>query len=1067
MFQTTATFRTQAAESDILSFSSPYSFIEEFEVSEENFVSSNGSTREYSQYAAVKYWSGTDASTVKTGNGITFENSGESISVASVQPVYGSYIFEFDVTHPEFNNLKSAVYIGVRGTNQFTDMTGYSLSNMPTDGVWLGISYNNVGVGSRLVSGNNSVRFEIGSDFNNYTHFKVFDDRENNVIYYYAESSAESVLFAKSQLDFAESTTTINYTFYTDDGEKKYSTVIDSILVNHAETGVYPQLQLNNYLCTLGSFGITCEGDENALISEFSVEGAELSEEISLDVTGYTLKMPVSEKVTVSVKGSPGAKYKVFVDNDEVPMLSGKNSVSLAGKSALKIVSENGIEETVYTFKIIKNTHTVKLVPTFCTVEDADEDGTKTVVTDYDGTASFDVSPKPGYDFAYITGGAQYAENTVNTVRSGTVTLNNVTSDTEIELIFERREAIELTIGSATAACGETVDIPITISENSGAVAGSFNILYDSTRLEFLGSVTTGCLSLGNRNLEATDIPGKLGFYFISKNLGLTPLTSGGVLVYARFVVKDNAENGEGPIVLSFEGNANTKPSVDDWEGERLVKVNNGAITFLTENDGKYILKTAVADNIGGTVSPGTRLGEGEKFTIKATPATGYEFSHWEAEKGSFSDKSKASVTYTMGNESTTVYAHFKLKSYAISVSVKGGEGGTITPSETIVNYGGSVTVELCPQPGYEIEAFTVNGKDKLSALNNNKYTLSSIKSKQTMEVTFKWVGADIITDILPLRAYDAEFSNQNRTITVKASKKYTSAGFALNIYGDKTAYIAEKGKNLSRGVSGGKEYIVARRAAGNNQQFELCITCGGYEYIYNVTFMFTENEDSAGVIDLASTNAGKITLDTANYTAALAVDRYMYDYADFAFVLPEGADMSYEFAEPQSGAQALLISSTEYKTANGGSYGSLKFVRVSAKNGNTQNINVKVTNGGKTNNYTLSVRFRDLSYEGNVRPKALIPLRLSQYSIDTENKTIYAESNEGASSAGFSFEMDGGAPVKLTCLSGYGLAYGSKDGYRYIVGRRSRGTEQTYRVKLYGADGYEYSWYTVTMIYN
>jgi len=1057
VFSVASVCNAQSPEGDILSFSAPFSFTENFTVSKGILADTIGSYEAYSQFASVKYHAGNDISTISTGEGIRFSDSKESITVSSHHPVTGSYIFDFTLEHPEFNNLSSAAYLGVRSSEQFVDMTAYSLSEMPADGIWLGISYNNVGIGTKLVSGSSSKRFFMGDDFYTFTNFRVIDDRENNIVYYYASNDTDTKLFAKAQPDG----TTINYTVYSANGEETCSVTANSIITD-CDTPVYPQIQLNKYLCALTSFGITAEADPDASLSGITLGGAELSEEISLDVTEYDLKMPVSGEISLSVSGNPGITYRVFADDEEIPMLSGENIIDISGKSALYIEADNGVTQTVYTFNIIDNTHIVTVVPSHCSV-----DGDSTLVIDYDGTASFNIIPDPGYDFSYATGGATYTEQTVNTVRTGVLTLENVTEDTEIELVFELRKPIELSIGSATVARGETIDIPISIVENSGAVAGSFNILYDSDRLDFLGPVTTGCVSVGNRNLELAS-PGKLGFYFISKNLGLTPLTAGGVLVYARFVVKDDAADGEGPITLSFETNGISKPSINDWEGPRLVDAENGIITFLTPDDGKFILKTAVANEIGGTVTPGGRLGEGEKITLKATASTGYAFSHWEADNGKFSSTTMSSTTYTMGDGPATVYAYFKIKTYNINTSVS-GEGGTISASSDVVDYGGSVTVTLNPHPGYEVDTFTVNNKDKLASLKNNTYTLSSIKSTQNMVVTYKWIGTDIIESITPLRSYEADFSNADRTVTVKASNRNTSAGFALGIAEDETigCYTAEKGKNLSQGTKDGKKYIVARRSEGAVQTFELYITYADIEYTYNVTFMFTEDPDSAGVMDMASTTAGRMTLDTANYKATLMVDRYLHESADFAFVVPESAEVSCEFVSTTTGKTDMTtITSKDYSTAKGGSYGTLELVSLPASNGITQKLKVTVTNGGKTNEYAVTVVFRDLSYEGDVRPVELLPLRLSTFSIDTESKQIYAETQAGASSAGFTFDMGGTPPVKFTCLSGYGLAYGNKDGYRYIVSRRSYGLTQTYRVKLYGEDGYEYSWYTVTMIY-
>ncbi len=1063
----------QASDTYALTFENPFSYNESFQTEKSPLVSEAGGESAYSQFVTAKYWAGENPENIAVNGGISLSTSKESFSLSATQPVYGSYIFDFQTTHPEFNNLSSAIYIGARSTQQFIYLPDYSIANMPDNGVWLGISHTNVGIGTGLVSGSSSKRFSMGDSFANYTSFRVYDDRENNVLYYYALSDSSSLLFAKAELMFdeASATTNICYTIYADNGAQTETVTVNSLLSADSSEGVYPQLHFNKYLCDFFSFGVTCEADAHASISHISLEGAELSEEISLDTLDYTLKAPVSGTVDIIVNANSGVKYSVFADTEEIPLVYGINTVTISDNSALYILADNGITQTTYTFTIIDNTHTVTVVPTYCSVEGADEDGAKTLVVEYEGTATFTITPDPGYDFVSVSGDAVYSEVTEKTVRTGTLTLENVTEDTVLELVFDKREAIDLTIASATAAQGETIDIPVTISENSGAVAGSFNILYDSERLEFNGPITTGCVSVGNRNLEKTSTEGKLGFYFISKNLGQTPLTAGGVLIYMRFTVKDDAADGEGPLTLSFEGMAGTAPSIDDAEGPRDINITNGVIHFHTPDDGKHILKTAVYNDIGGKVTPGGRLGAGEIIHLTATATTGYNFSHWTAENGSFSSTTAASTSYIMGDGPATAYAHFVLKTYDIITSVENNEGGTISASKDIVDYGGSVEVTLTPYPGYELTGFTVNGKDKLSSVTNGVYTLSSIKNTQTMVATYSWVGTDIITDILPLRAYDVSYSNADRTISVTASNVYNSAGFALTVSGDETlgAYFYEKGYNLAQGVSDGKKYIGARRSSGNLQTFPLYITYQGIEYIYNVTVRFTDDPQNVAITDLAVMNGYSVSLDTINHKATIMADRYSTQKnVGFAFVLPENVKMSYEFISTSDGEiNTTEAYSSEYISANGGSYGKLSFIELPITNGLTQKLKVTLSDGTNSNEYLLNILFRNLTYEGDVRPSALLPLRLSSYTIDTETKTIVLEAQENVFSAGLSLDMNGNPPVKITGQSGCGLACGVVDGYRYVVARASYGSEQTFKVKLYGENGYEYSIYTVTIKFN
>ena len=1060
-----------SAESGEIVFENPLYMQETFEAVKSPLVAESGTSEAYSQYVSAKYWNGDAAENISANGGITFSTAKESLSVSSTYPISGSYIFDFDITHPDPNSLQSAIYIGVRNNRQFTDMTEYSLSSMPLDGIWLGISYTNVGIGTGIVSGSNSVCFNMGADFSDYTSFRVYDDRINNIVSYYAVNGDTSTLFATVNVspDAESNTTTLTYSINAPGGEETYTVTVDGLISSDPAQYVYPQLQMNKYLCSLNSFAVTCQGNIDAGLTDIKITGAEVSPEISLDVKDYTIKTPSSGEITLNITGASTVKYAVMADGVPTTLLSGDNTINIAGVRVLTITADNGVTETVYTFTFIDNTHTVTLIPTYCTIEAADDDGSKTLTVMDGESAVFTVMPIAGYDFVSVSQGAVYSEKEVNLQTVGTVTVENVTSDCSFEIIFEQREPIYLTVGSAVAARGETIDIPVSIAENSGATAGAFNILYDADRLDFIGGITTGCLSVGNRGLEPTPIPGKLGFYFISRNLGQTPITDSGVLIYARFTVKDNAEDGDAPIEISLESNGTTRPEISDKDGARLVDVTNGIITFLTPDDGKHILKTAVADGIGGTVVPGGRYAEGEQISLTATAATGYTFSHWEADNGTFLSPDDATSVFVMGDSDTTATAHFKRKTFAVTTQVIGGEGGEIIPSTDLVEYGGSVTVTLNPYPGYEISAFTVNGSNKLDKLENNTYSLSSIKRDQAMVVTYTWVGADIINNIIPLRSYDVSYSNLDRTITVKASDTNTSAGFALDVADDETfgSYEKESGKNLSQGISAGRKYIVARRSAGNLQTFELYVEYAGHKYTYNVTFMFTDDPENVTVVDFAAENAYTFDVNKSAKTVKITTDR-KNEYVSLSFIVPDDTQVQYELTYSSSGGTAYEeITSESYVTSSGNSgYGQLVMYRLPRSNGVTQKVAVTVSDSSKTNTYQVSIAFRYISYEADVRPDEFVPLRLSILDVDYENKVIYAEAASGITSAGFSYKLSGNPPVKFTCQSGQGLVYGDKDGYRYIVNRRVNGNKQTYKVKVFAEDGYGYSWYTVVMKY-
>ncbi len=1047
-----------------LSFSNPFTYTETFPISKSPLAETAGDEINYSQYTSVKYWEGSDPANLNIESGILPLKAREIYTVSTTQPVCGSYTYEFDLTHPTYNNLNSAFYIGMRSTEQFKNFGGTSFSELPADGIWFGIVNNYVGIGTGLLGGNLSKRYLMREDFSSFTHFTICDDRDNNVIYYFAENlqTQESFLFARVDIaiDETNGTSTLTYNINTADGITMYEATVEGV-VPCAQDAVYPQIFFSKYLCNLTGFSVTSEANPDSVLTALNLTGAEISPDFSFDNTEYTLKLPRGGTVNLEVTGTPGIVYEVYIDETPVPMAFGENVISIAGAAILSVISDNGIESKAYTFTIIDNTHTVKLTPTFCTIIDADEDGTKsTNIPDGEGV-SFEITPVPGYDFSSVSEGATY--------ENGVVTVDNVTADMNIDIVFVRRVPIYLTVGTVEAAQGETVDIPINIAENSGATSGAFNVLFDSCRLEYVSGVRTGCLSLGNAGLDPVpNVDGKLGFYFIARNFGQTPITAGGTLVYVRLRVKDDAPDGEAFISIVAESNESVTAGITDADGPRLLDITPGGVNCITPDDGKHIIKFAADPEGTGTVSLGGRYTEGEYVSISAKAGTGYEFSHWTSEFGSFSDPNMPSCTYTVGNSSDTVTAHFKIKTLNINTSVTGEEGGEIIPSATTINYGGSVTVTLKPMPGYEVSAFTVGGRDRLSSLVDNVYTLSNIRSNQTMVVTYRWIGTDIITGITGLRAYNVQYDNTAKTISFKASNVNTSAGFSLDI-ANNGDYSPEGGKNIAIGRKDGNTYMVARRRCGNVQTFLLYINYEGYEYTYTVTAEFTDDPTSVEISDAIAYNAFSVDLDTITREIYITADKYKKDSIAFSLVLPQGTITSYNVVSSTLGGRDIyLVDSSEYINTEGltGTYGNKQLIMVPVSNGIRQTLSVTITDDINTNEYTVYIAFRDCSYPGDVRPTELVPLRLTNYRIDTENKTIYAEAPISTNSAGFSYRINGNPPAKFTTLSGQNLMYGYSGSYKYVVNRRSFGIEQTYKVKIYGEDGYEYSWYTVTMKY-
>lgn len=70
------------------------------------------------------------------------------------------------------------------------------------------------------------------------------------------------------------------------------------------------------------------------------------------------------------------------------------------------------------------------------------------------------------------------------------------------------------------------------------------------------------------------------------------------------------------------------------------------------------------------------------------------------------------------------------------TVTVEQSENGSVTASATTVKQGGSVTLTIAPDSGYELDALTVNGS--AVAVTGNTYTVTDVRANVTVGATFK-----------------------------------------------------------------------------------------------------------------------------------------------------------------------------------------------------------------------------------------------------------------------------------------------------------------------------------------
>jgi uncharacterized repeat protein (TIGR02543 family) len=126
-----------------------------------------------------------------------------------------------------------------------------------------------------------------------------------------------------------------------------------------------------------------------------------------------------------------------------------------------------------------------------------------------------------------------------------------------------------------------------------------------------------------------------------------------------------------------------------------------------------YSLSMAVAPAGTGNatdMSGASPYAAGVQVSIKAVPATGYQFVNWTAPAGSFASASAAQTTFTMPAQSVTVTANFAVvKEYTLSVSASPVMGGTVADLTGTSPYqqGEVVTIQAAAATGYQFVRWT------------------------------------------------------------------------------------------------------------------------------------------------------------------------------------------------------------------------------------------------------------------------------------------------------------------------------------------------------------------------
>lgn len=197
-------------------------------------------------------------------------------------------------------------------------------------------------------------------------------------------------------------------------------------------------------------------------------------------------------------------------------------------------------------------------------------------------------------------------------------------------------DSFNAVVDTKTAKAGDTVDINISLENNSGLLAAIFNVEYDKERLELIEVQDGQLLEGGTFSPDYKAYPYKM----VWNSASYTNFTADGVLAVLKFKVADNAGSGNAFIKLEYKEN-------DVFD----VNLNNVNINVI--NGGIEVT---------GSTSPDTTNQGGNSRTGRHTKASS---SAPSVNNDTDGGKTKNTIVLTIGKNEATVFGITKINDVA------------------------------------------------------------------------------------------------------------------------------------------------------------------------------------------------------------------------------------------------------------------------------------------------------------------------------------------------------------------------------------------------------------------
>lgn len=148
-----------------------------------------------------------------------------------------------------------------------------------------------------------------------------------------------------------------------------------------------------------------------------------------------------------------------------------------------------------------------------------------------------------------------------------------------------------------------------------------------------------------------------------------------------------------------------------------------------------YAVEISCGSN--GTVTADSEtIAYGQSVTFTITPNEGYKIEEVLCNGTDVTNMVKDGK-YTVANVQGVVRLSVTFKIEEFNVAVVCGEGGHVTSSAQLVNYGESVTFTITPDEGRAIQSVILNGADVTKDVVGGQYTVYDVRSDVVLTVTF------------------------------------------------------------------------------------------------------------------------------------------------------------------------------------------------------------------------------------------------------------------------------------------------------------------------------------------